>query len=421
MATITADDIYRHVGEIIDRKFTDFLAQYKEAPSNPLGRHPLAKWGEAVDLEEAVERQVNEALRHVHFEPTNLMGRAYGFYQPRLGKQAARVIRALAGAKGDPHRAAVFAEKVWQDDAVVKALSSSEMDAGGVLLRDEMAAEIIELLRAASVVRSLNPIILPMEMGTLRIPRMTQGSTGAWIGENTTLPATQPRFGQVVLSAKKYGSLVPVSNDLIRRTSPSADMMVRDDLVADIATATDLAFIRGDGTSAQPRGLRHLAAAANVIAANATVTLDNVTTDLGKLMEALLNANVRMLRPGWLFAPRTWRYLITVRDGNGNLVFQPEMSRGTLFGFPFRMTSQIPINLSSNQSEVYFADFADVVVGEATGILLDASADAAYHDGSGVVAAFSLDQTVIRAIVEVDINVRHAESVAVLTGVTWGV
>lgn len=344
-----------------------------------------------------------------------------GRSEAEKGTRAARVMRALAAGRGDPQRAASFARKAWDDDGeVLKALSAGESTGGGFLLSEEISAEVVELLKPASVVRSLNPVVVPMASGTLSIPKHTAGSSGGWIGENENVPATQPTFGQVRLTARKYAALVPVSNDLLRRASTSADTMVRDDLVADIASATDLAFIRGDGTAGQPKGLKDWAGA--TLTANATVNLTNVTDDLGSMLQTLMDNNVRMLRLGWIMEPRTWRYLAMVRDANGNFAFKPEMDRGTLFGFPFRVTTQIPRNLGAgSETELYLADFADVVIGEATQVLIDASGDTAYHDGSQVVSAFSLDQTVVRAIVEVDLAVRHAESVVVLSGVTWGV
>ena len=88
---------------------------------------------------------------------------------------------------------------------------------------------------------------------------------------------------------------------------------------------------------------------------------------------------------------------------------------------PFKVTSQIPRNLGGGtETEMYFCDFADVIIGETTSILVDVSDVAAYHDGSNVVASFSLDQTVIRAIIEVDLGVRHAESVLILDTLKWG-
>ena len=95
------------------------------------------------------------------------------------------------------------------------------------------------------------------------------------------------------------------------------------------------------------------------------------------------------------------------------------MDGGSLFSIPFKLTSQIPRTLGagSDESEVYLVDFADVIIGETTSFLIEASDTAAYHDGSNVVASFSMDQTVIRAIIEVDLGVRNAEAVEVLTDV----
>jgi HK97 family phage major capsid protein len=337
------------------------------------------------------------------------------------GVRASRIIRCLVAAKGDPQRGAAFAEKIFGDTVIAKALAATTDTAGGFLIAEEVARDVIELLRPASVVRSMNPITVPLNGNTLRLPRLNSGSQGGWIGENQNIPKTEPVFGSITLSPKKYASLVPISNDLLRRADQSVDVMVRDDMVADIGQSTDIAYIRGTGAGGQPLGFRNISGIQTT--ATAGTTLAQVTTDLGTAMQKMMDKNIRMLRLGWLMEPRTWRHLITIRDGNGNLVFKPEMDRNMLFGFPFRVTTQIPRNLGggTNESELYFIDFADVVIGEATSILIDVSSEAAYHDGSNVVAAFSLDQTVIRAIIEGDINLRHAESVHVTTGVTWGV
>lgn len=338
------------------------------------------------------------------------------------GAQFARIVRALAAEKGNPRNAAQFASEQFGDEGVAKALAAGVGSAGGFMVPEEFSAEVIELLRPMSVVRSLNPAIYPMPRGNLTVPKLAGGSSASYVGENTNMAKTEPSFGQLTLNAKKLAALVPISNDLIRFSSPQADVVVRDDLVMALAQRSDLAFIRGDGTGNTPTGMRNAAAAGNIIAANATVSLDNVTTDLGKLVLALKNANVRMIRPGWIMSPRSEHYLMTVRDGNGNYAYRTEMLAGNLWGMPYRTTTQVPDNLGAgtNESEVYLADFADAVIGDAMTIMLDVSGEAAYHDGSNVVASFSLDQTVVRAIAQHDFGLRHDASVAILTGVTWG-
>ena len=66
-------------------------------------------------------------------------------------------------------------------------------------------------------------------------------------------------------------------------------------------------------------------------------------------------------------------------------------------------------------SELYLVDFDDMVIGESQNLIIDASTEAAYDDNGTVRAAFSLDQTVIRAIEEHDFAARRAEAIVVIT------
>lgn len=341
------------------------------------------------------------------------------------GDAVSRIIRSVAHAKGQGtglRGAAEFCESVLHDGEVAKALAAGTGSSGGFLVPENYSAELIEYLRPLSVVRKMGARTVPLVNGNMSLPKITGGSSAAYLGENTNIATTQQSFGLVRLSAKKLAALTPISNDLIRFSSPQADAFVRTDLVTSIAQAEDQNFLRNDGTGAGPKGLRYWAPSANRMTVNATVNLVNVTADSSRLMLALMNANVGMTNAGWIMAPRTKMYLGDIRDGNGNKAF-PEIDNNQFRGFPIGVTTNVPINLAvtgTSESELYFVDFADVVIGEVPGMEIDVSNTAAYHDGSGVVAAFSQDQTVIRVIMHNDMVVRHTESVAVFTDVDWG-
>lgn len=329
---------------------------------------------------------------------------------------------ALSLKNGRPINVVDFSTKLYGADApVTKALSASTVSEGGIVVPEQVAADIIPLLRPASAVYSLQPRIETMPSGVHTMPKIAGGAAAEYIGENDNAGKTEPTWGAVRLTAKKLAALLPLSNDWVRRASSGSDSSVRDDLVGAFAQRGDLAFIRGGGSQYSPKGLRYQALAGNVIPANATVNLANVTTDLGKLVLALANANVAFARPGWMMAPRTWNYLMTVRDANGNFAFRDELLQGRLWGWPFKWTTQIPVNLGggTDESELYLADFADVVVGETESLMIDTSTEAAYFDGTNLQSAFSRDQTVIRGIVEHDIGIRQDACVAVLTAVKW--
>ena len=173
------------------------------------------------------------------------------------GRDFSRIVQALAANKGSPKMAVPWAEKRWGDaaDQVVKALQASEDETGGFLVPEDMAADVIELLRAQSVVMQSQPMTVPMPSGNLTMPRLASGTAANYIGESEDIGATGVRFDNVRLSARKLAALVPISNDLLRFASPSVDAIVRDDLVQSMSLRMDIAFLRGAGTEQSPRGL----------------------------------------------------------------------------------------------------------------------------------------------------------------------
>ena len=311
----------------------------------------------------------------------------------------------------------------WLD---AKAMSATNATSGGFLVPTQFSTDVIEYLRSRTVIRKVNggPRTLPMPMGTLKLPKVSSGTTASYVGEVQNISKVEAQTAQITLTFKKLAAVVPFSNDLLRYSSPQADAVIRDDTVRAIQVKEDATFLRGNGAAGAPMGFRYQALPANVLEANQSVSLADTVSDLGKLISALLNNNVPMTRPAWYFAPRTYIYLTTVQNSNGFYVFRDEMlTNGTLWGFPYGYTTSVPINLTdwggTTETEVYLVDLDDAVIGEAANLIIDVSSDAAYYDGSNVISAFSQDTTVLRAIEEHDFAMRRQESVALLNGVNW--
>lgn len=409
---------------------------------------PLLKDAVGADVAELVRERVAHALEQAP-QPPNYAKQLFGAPQPTAEEGPKRgfgsYARALAAARGDKERAVKVAKSWGYTDvadaiekSIEKALSAGDPTGGGFLVPTQFSSDIIALLQASSTVRSLNPMIMPMPTGTVKVPKVTSGASATYIGENSNITKSEPEFGQITLSWKKLAALVPISNDLVRYSSPSADAIVRDDCVGALAAKEDLAFLRYDGTAGKPKGLKYWINSANKFNATSTVSLSGVTTDLGKAMRLVMDADINLVvgqatqgavtaRPGWIFAPRTWQYLFTVQTSLGTHAFRDELMRGTLLGFPFRVTTQIPITINSSDadtggtySEIYFGAFAHAVIGDSQGVIVDASSEAAYHDGLNVVAAYSQDQTVIRVIAEHDFALRYDKAFSLIQQATWG-
>ncbi len=340
--------------------------------------------------------------------------------QPGYG--VARMALALAANKGDGVRAAEWVEKHFGDEATARALVAGQGVQGGFLVQEAYSGDFIELLRNEAVIRSMGPVIVPMPQGNLTFSGLASGATASYTGEGENIASSGGAFRQVKLSAKKLTCLVPISNDLIRYATPGVEAIVRDDMLGAIAEREDNAFINGLGTEYSPKGLRYWAPTAQRIAANGTVNLANTTKDLGKLVLAVKQAKKRQLRrPGWLFPSAVEEYLLTVRDANGNFAFRAELLAGRLRGYPFAVTDQVSNGQGggSDESEIFLADFADILVGIPTALVVDASAEAAYDVSGTLRSAYSRDETVIRIITADDLVPRHASSIAVLTAAKW--
>ena len=314
----------------------------------------------------------------------------------------------------------IAASRFGERSPIVAVLNTTD-DAS--IVPDPYANEIIELLRAESIVMAAGPRMVDLPNGKLTIPAGATGATASYTGEATNIAASEPTFRQVVLDAKKLTSLVPISNEIKNDSVANLEAWVREDIVASMGTTADINLLRADGSGNLPTGLRNLAQGAAVIAANATVNLANITNDLGRLELVLMSNNVRGGNQVWFMDPRSAIFLRDLRDGNGNLAY-PSMSNETptLRGKRVWISSQIPSNLGAgtDESEIYLVAMNHVMLGETGGLEIAVSEEASYFDGSNLQSAFSQDLTLIRAITRHDIDIRQLFAVAVLSTVTWG-
>lgn len=119
---------------------------------------------------------------------------------------------------------------------------------GGYLVPDEFEQSVIDLREVYGSARQ-NCRIKVMSTDHSNEPKKFSGLTAYPIGENTAFTESNQDWGNVELTAKKWGVLVRISSEI----SEDAIINVADDLADDaalaFATAEDEACIDGDGTS----------------------------------------------------------------------------------------------------------------------------------------------------------------------------
>ncbi|MEK9211516.1 phage major capsid protein [Sphingomonas sp. 2378] len=358
---------------------------------------------------------------------TGAGGRVPAAVQEKLepGVMVGRIALSLAATGGHDQRAmANHAQQVFGDETgqIVANMEQSTSTKGGYLVDTDYSRDFIGLLRPRVVIRNLGARSVPMPDGNLTMRKKTAGTQAGYVGERVPAPTTDMQVGQLTMTAKKLMALVPITNQLIRRASWGVDQMVRDDLLDSAAVKEDQQFLRGAaGSTVAPTGVRYLIAAGNVLSMSANANLTGVTSDLGRMTLAVKNANVPMINCGWIMSPRVREFLAGLRDGNGNIVYPSIEANGTLKGYKIAETTSVPDNLGAggNESELYFGDWSQFLIGDTYQVALAASDTAAYDDGGTIRSAFSNDETVIRLIEEHDTQLRYDRAAAVLTGVTW--
>ncbi len=337
------------------------------------------------------------------------------------GARMARLAMSIAAGKGDMQLAEQFAAKEIGDQEVAMAVSTAA-GSGGALIPENIHSEVIELLRPRTVVRKLGARSVPLPNGNLSLPRMSGGATSSYVGEGSDVNATESTFDDIKLAAKTMITLVPISNQLIGRAGFNVEQLVLGDMITAMAVREDKAFLRDDGTGNTPTGFKSVATTASRTKPwSGTADLATIDAYLDSLILMLMQSDSLMVNPGWAMSPRSWMKLFGLRDGNGNKVY-PEMAQGLLKGYPIEHTNTIPSNLGTgtNETEIYFADFNDVVIGEQDSMTIDFSREATYKDAEGnLVSAFARNQSLIRLVGEHDIGFRHPEGLAMGTGIIW--
>ena len=219
------------------------------------------------------------------------------------GAAAARTMMAIAAGGGDATKAVNFAADKIGDQNVAMAIETSA-SSGGALIPQNVADEVIELLRPRTVVRKLGARSIPLPNGNTSIPRLSGGATSSYVGEGSDAQATEATLDDVQLSAKTLITLVPISNQMIGRTGRRIEQIVLNDMIAAMASREDKAFLRDDGTGQTPTGFKKTASdEGRTKAFSGSADLATIDAYLDSLILELMQSESLMIMPGWALSP----------------------------------------------------------------------------------------------------------------------
>lgn len=255
----------------------------------------------------------------------------------------AKILSQLAAKEGNYKSALdVAKERGFGDevqDLVTKATLGTTTDSGfaaSLVTENRLVGEFVDMLRAATVFDQLTGFRnVPFNS---KIPSQLTGGQAQWVGEGAPKPLTNPTYGEVEIKEHKLAAITVYTQELMRRSDPAVDILVRDDLIEASKTLIDNTFLdAGAATAVRPAGLLNGITAT----ANTGTTAENYEADLLALVNSFVTANLSLDGAYFIMSETRAAQISLLRDALGRSYFEGMALRGTrtLMGIPV-ITSQ---------------------------------------------------------------------------------
>lgn len=294
----------------------------------------------------------------------------------------ARFAKAMYLAEGNPLHAEeiIKQHKGWADQregliqltkaAVAAGDTTTSGWASELVYAQNLQNEFIEYLRPMTIIGQINNwrrVPFNVRMGS-----QTGGTTGYWVGQGAPIPMSKGTTSSTSLAITKAAGLTALDDELIKSSSPSAEVLIRNDLANAVAAISDTSLIdpnQGGQTNIQPAALTYSATAR---AASGT-TYAALSADIQYIMGTITDADVDISAITLVMAPRTALALSLMVTSLGLPQF-PTMtaSGGTLFGFRVVVSRYVGAITGSpdfgnmiiaiNAPEVFLADEGQVMI-----------------------------------------------------------
>lgn len=317
--------------------------------------------------------------------------------------------------------------------AAVAAATTSDATWAGPLVGDETSvfADFVEYLRPQTILGRFGTNGIPsLRRVPFRVPLIgqTSGGDGYWVGEGQAKPLTKFDFERKTLEPLKVANIAVATMEVIRDSSPSADVIIRDQLAAALRERLDIDFI--DPAKAAVAGVSP-ASILNGVAGipSSGNTADDVRADIRALFNAFIAANNAPTSGVWLMPATTALALSLMQNPLGQAEFPGiSMTGGTLFGLPVIVSEYIPTASAGavvalvNASDIYLGDEGGVDLSMSTeaSLQMDNAPDNPTTAGTVLVSLWQRNLVGFRAERAINWARRRASAVAYLTGVNWG-
>lgn len=319
---------------------------------------------------------------------------AYGDASDPEGFSVGRAIIAMATGR-------------WADaETEQRALSETALGAGGYLLPAPIAGFVIDRIRPQTRVLQAGASLVPMENGTLAIPRLTGGVTAGWRAENSPVAESDPVFDRVQLVAKSLAVLVRLSSELLEDLTAQGAGIIELELHRALGAELDRVALRGSGAGAEPRGIRGTTGVTVQAFGGANGA---APTSYLALTDAAAAVQANGFTPNAaIISPRSNKEYGTFVDSVGQPLQRPPLLDGLTLLVSQNVPETLTVGTSTDTSEAYTAQWDQLLIGvrPEIGVRIVRSNER-YIDQL---------QTALVAYVRADVAVAHASAFCVTTG-----
>lgn len=394
----------------------------------------------------ASAKPVTEDLRNTGDVTKTVPVRAKNTQKLDAGIAFARAAKCLALGHLEHRDAIQIAQSLYDgQDAIIKATqrmvtktavapaTTTDANWAKPLVGEEgsVFADFVEYLRPQTILGRFGQGGVPsLRRVPFRVPLVgqTSGGDGYWVGEGQAKPLTKFDFSRTTLDPLKVANIAVATMEVIRDSSPAADVIIRDQLAAALRERLDIDFI--DPAKAASSGVSP-ASILNGVAdiPSAGPTADDVRADIRAIFGAFIAANNAPTSGVWIMSATTALALSLMQNPLGQSEFPGiSMTGGTLFGLPVIVSEYVPTDSTGsivtlvNASDIYLGDEGGIDVSMSTeaSLQMDDNPDNPTTASTVLVSLWQRNLVGFRAERTINWARRRASAVAYLSGVNWG-
>ena len=360
------------------------------------------------------------------------------------GVEFAIYTKCLAAGKGNPMVAHEIAKAHYPNMEQLHGVLKAAV-VGGTTTLSGFASQLVDYQRMASeFLEYMMPMAVIGKFGTDGIPdvtrvpfnvelsSMTNTGTASWVGEGKAKPVTRQTYANLTLGITKIAAITVLTDELLRLSSPRADVLTRDALAKAVTYRMNYDFLDPAKTASANVSPASITNGATNFAATGTGDANDIVADMQKALGYFSAANISANSLVWIMPSMMALALATKLNSFGAPQY-PSMSMrgGTFGGIPVIVTDYVTSDVTSG-STVVLVSAENILLADDGVILIDASNqvsiemdgeptnDATAGTGASLVSMWQTNSTAFRAERWINWRTARTPSVVYITAASWG-